>query len=74
VNEIDRFSLAIDAIDRVARLRVRGAHAKERLRGRQIDCLRHAHELGVILRRSGTGNGPTASDPPEPGAGRTRVR
>ena len=46
LNEIDRFSLAIDVIDRVPQLQVRGAHAKEALRGRQIDCLNHAHEFG----------------------------
>jgi xylulose-5-phosphate/fructose-6-phosphate phosphoketolase len=46
-NEIDRFSLAIDVIDRVPALRVAGAHAKERLRDRQIECRRYAHEHGV---------------------------
>jgi len=46
-NQIDRFSLAIDAIDRVERLRVAGAHAKERFRNRQIACRRHAHEHGI---------------------------
>jgi phosphoketolase len=47
VNQIDRFSLAIDAIDRVPRLRVAGAHAKERFRNLQIACLHYAHEYGV---------------------------
>jgi xylulose-5-phosphate/fructose-6-phosphate phosphoketolase len=37
-NEIDRFSLAIDVIDRVPRLQVAGAHAKERFRDMQIDA------------------------------------
>ncbi len=46
-NEIDRFSLAIDAIDRVPALRARGAHVKEQLRDRRIDCVRYAHEHGV---------------------------
>jgi phosphoketolase len=46
-NQIDRFSLAIDVIDRVPRLRVAGAHAKERFRNAQIACRRHAHEHGV---------------------------
>jgi xylulose-5-phosphate/fructose-6-phosphate phosphoketolase len=46
-NEIDRFSLAIDVIDRVPRLRGRGAHAKERFRNRQLACRAHAHEHGV---------------------------
>jgi len=47
VNEIDRFSLAIDVIDRVPHLQTRGAHAKEELRGMQLDCLRHAHLHGI---------------------------
>ncbi len=46
-NQIDRFSLAIDVIDRVPRLRVAGAHAKERLRNTQIECQRYAYEHGV---------------------------
>jgi xylulose-5-phosphate/fructose-6-phosphate phosphoketolase len=46
-NEIDRFSLAIDVINRVPRLRVAGAHVKEKLRDMQIECRNHAHEYGV---------------------------
>jgi phosphoketolase len=46
-NQIDRFSLAQDVIDRVPRLRGAGAHAKERLRNRQIQCRLYAHEHGV---------------------------
>jgi xylulose-5-phosphate/fructose-6-phosphate phosphoketolase len=46
-NQIDRFSLAIDVIDRVPRLQVAGAHAKERLRNMQIDCQNYAYENGV---------------------------
>ena len=46
-NEIDRFSLAIDVINRVPRLKVAGAHTKENLRDMQIDCRRYAHEHGV---------------------------
>ena len=46
-NEIDRFSLAIDVINRVPHLQVAGAHVKERLRDMQLDCLNHAHEHGV---------------------------
>ncbi|MDP1928377.1 MAG: phosphoketolase family protein [Thiobacillus sp.] len=48
-NEIDRFSLAIDVIDRVAALRVAGAHVKEKLRDRQIECRNYAYEHGVDL-------------------------
>jgi xylulose-5-phosphate/fructose-6-phosphate phosphoketolase len=46
-NQIDRFSLAIDVIDRVPRLRVAGAHAKEQFVNAQIACRRYAHEHGV---------------------------
>jgi xylulose-5-phosphate/fructose-6-phosphate phosphoketolase len=46
-NEVDRFSLAIDVIDRVPRLQVAGAHVKERLRDLQIECRNHAHEHGI---------------------------
>jgi len=46
-NELDRFSLAIDVIDRVPRLRAIGAHARERFRNRQLDCRTHAHAEGI---------------------------
>ncbi|MDT4330105.1 phosphoketolase family protein [Methylomonas sp. MED-D] len=48
-NEIDRFSLAIDVIDRIPALRVAGAHVKEKLRDRQIECRNYAYENGVDL-------------------------
>jgi xylulose-5-phosphate/fructose-6-phosphate phosphoketolase len=46
-NQIDRFSIAIDVIDRVPRLHVAGAHVKEMLKNRQIGCKLHAHEHGI---------------------------
>ena len=46
-NQIDRFSLAIDAIDRVPGLQETGAHAKESFRDQQLACLRHAFEHGI---------------------------
>jgi xylulose-5-phosphate/fructose-6-phosphate phosphoketolase len=46
-NEIDRFSLAIDAINRIPALHVAGAHAKEALRDRQIECRNYAYEYGI---------------------------
>jgi xylulose-5-phosphate/fructose-6-phosphate phosphoketolase len=46
-NNIDRFSLAMDAIDRVPRLQRTGAHAKERFRNLQIECRNYAHEYGI---------------------------
>jgi len=56
-NEIDRFSLAIDVINRVPRLQVAGAHAKEKFRDLQIDCRSYAHEHGIDKRRWPTGAG-----------------
>jgi xylulose-5-phosphate/fructose-6-phosphate phosphoketolase len=46
-NEIDRFSLAIDVIDRTPKLQKIGGHAKERFRDLQIDCRNYAWEHGV---------------------------
>ncbi|MCE5302142.1 MAG: phosphoketolase family protein [Planctomycetaceae bacterium] len=46
-NQTDRFSLAMDAIDRMPRYRVTGAEAREALRNRQIACQQHAYEFGV---------------------------
>jgi xylulose-5-phosphate/fructose-6-phosphate phosphoketolase len=46
-NQIDRFSLAIDVIDRVPGLQIAGAHTKEKLRNMQIDCQNYAYEHGV---------------------------
>jgi xylulose-5-phosphate/fructose-6-phosphate phosphoketolase len=48
-NQVDRFSIAIDVIDRVPRLRVAGAHAKEHLKNLQIECRNYAHEFGVDM-------------------------
>lgn len=46
-NEIDRFSLAIDVIDRVEKLQVIGAHVKDKLYDLQIECRQYAHQHGV---------------------------
>ncbi|WP_055073876.1 phosphoketolase family protein [Pseudanabaena sp. 'Roaring Creek'] len=46
-NQVDRFSLAIDVIDRVPKLQVIGAHAKESLRNQQIECRQYAYENGI---------------------------
>ncbi len=48
-NEIDRFSLGIDVINRVPRLQVAGAHIKEKLRDMQIECRNYAYEHGVDM-------------------------
>ncbi len=46
-NQTDRFSLAIDAIDRIPKLQRVGGHAKEEFRDLQIACRRHAYEYGI---------------------------
>ena len=46
-NQADRFSLAIDAIDRAPRLGGRGAHVREALLDQQIACKEHAYEVGI---------------------------
>jgi xylulose-5-phosphate/fructose-6-phosphate phosphoketolase len=46
-NNIDRFSLAMDVIDRVPRLQRIGGHAKERFLNQQIECKNYAHQYGI---------------------------
>ena len=46
-NQTDRFSLAIDAIDRMPRFRVTGSGVREALLNEQIACENHAYEFGV---------------------------
>jgi xylulose-5-phosphate/fructose-6-phosphate phosphoketolase len=46
-NQTDRFSLAIDAIDRMPRFQVKGAGVREALLNHQIDAKSHAHEFGI---------------------------
>jgi xylulose-5-phosphate/fructose-6-phosphate phosphoketolase len=46
-NQIDRFNLAIDVIDRVPKLNVVGAHVKEWLKGQIIENFNYAHEYGT---------------------------
>ncbi len=46
-NQIDRFSLAMDVIDRVPELHVAGAHAKEKFKNLQIDARNYAYEHGT---------------------------
>jgi xylulose-5-phosphate/fructose-6-phosphate phosphoketolase len=47
VNNIDRFSLAMDAVNRVPRLQRIGAHAKNRFLNQQIECRNYSHQFGV---------------------------
>lgn len=46
-NQIDRFSIAIDVIDRVPQLQAKGAHVKEMLKDEQISCRNYAFEHGI---------------------------
>ena len=46
-NQIDRFTLAIDVINRTPKLQRVAAHAKEKYRDRQIDCRNYAYEHGI---------------------------
>lgn len=46
-NQIDRFSIAIDVIDRVPRLQSAGAHAKEYFKNQQIEYRRYAYANGI---------------------------
>ncbi len=46
-NQIDRFDLAIDVIDRVPRLEATGAHLKEWLKGQIIESIRYAYTEGI---------------------------
>jgi xylulose-5-phosphate/fructose-6-phosphate phosphoketolase len=48
-NKIDRFSLVMNVIDRVPKLQVTGAHVKENIRNKQIECCQYAYKYGVDL-------------------------
>ena len=45
-NQIDRFSLAIDAIDRIPRFHFSGAEVRELL-NQQIASKNHSHQFGI---------------------------
>ena len=45
-NQVDRFNLVIDVIDRVPELCESAGHVKERMKNRIIECLTYAHEHG----------------------------
>ncbi|HZW94190.1 MAG TPA: phosphoketolase family protein [Candidatus Eremiobacteraceae bacterium] len=46
-NQVDRFNLAIDVIDRVPRLQGRGAHLKEWLKAQIIESINYAYAEGI---------------------------
>jgi len=45
-NQVDRFNLAIDVIDRVPRLQESGAHLKEWLKGQIVESINYAYTEG----------------------------
>ncbi|MEA5465370.1 phosphoketolase family protein [Leptothoe sp. PORK10 BA2] len=45
-NEVDRFNLVIDVINRVPKLGAAAGHVKERMKNHIIECLAYAHEHG----------------------------
>ena len=47
LNQVDRFNLVIDVIDRVPRLQTKAAHLKERMKNEIILNLSYAHEEGT---------------------------
>ena len=47
LNQVDRFNLSIDAIDRMPKLRAAGAHTKEWLKDQITESIRFAHENGT---------------------------
>jgi xylulose-5-phosphate/fructose-6-phosphate phosphoketolase len=46
-NQIDRFDLVIDVIDRVPKLQIAGAHVKEQMRDLIVENSTYAHEVGI---------------------------
>ena len=48
-NQVDRFTLAIDAIDGIPSLQVRGSHAREAFLNEQLDCRNYAYEHGIDM-------------------------
>ena len=46
-NQVDRFDLAIDVIDRVPKLRDKAAHVKEWLKGQIIESIQYAYTEGM---------------------------
>lgn len=47
INQVDRYNLVIDVIDRVPRLRSAAAYVKERMKNEIIDQTQYAHRHGI---------------------------
>lgn len=46
-NQIDRFNLVIDVIDRIPSLKIAGSHIKEHMKNKILECIRYANEEGI---------------------------
>ncbi|SEC18900.1 phosphoketolase family protein [Terriglobus roseus] len=47
LNQVDRFNLAIDVIDRVPKLQATASHTKQWLQDQIIECVNYAHANGI---------------------------
>ncbi|AFL89958.1 phosphoketolase [Terriglobus roseus DSM 18391] len=47
LNQVDRFNLAIDVIDRVPKLQASASHTKQWLQDQIIECVNYAHANGI---------------------------
>jgi xylulose-5-phosphate/fructose-6-phosphate phosphoketolase len=47
LNQVDRFNLAIDVIDRVPKLQAAASHTKQWLQDQIIECVNYAHSNGI---------------------------
>jgi xylulose-5-phosphate/fructose-6-phosphate phosphoketolase len=47
LNQVDRFNIAIDVIDRVPKLQASAAHTKQWLQDQIIDAINYSHENGI---------------------------
>jgi xylulose-5-phosphate/fructose-6-phosphate phosphoketolase len=47
MNQVDRFNLAIDVIDRVPKLRATASHTKQWLQDQIIEAIAYSHEHGI---------------------------
>ena len=58
LNDLDRYHLAQDVVDRVPRLQRVGAHFKQFVRNKLVEHTSTSAATGMTYRKSGTGNGP----------------
>jgi xylulose-5-phosphate/fructose-6-phosphate phosphoketolase len=66
-NQIDRFDLVIDAIDRVPALSVAGAHVKEKMKGAILQCVAFAYAEGADMPEFASWQWPQTADPERQG-------